>query len=348
MLNKPTLLNISCLPVAGIENPYQLLMMKGLESSSQLHVKHGVEDKFLGILRTAIRDRPDYIHFDWVHQYYYRRTKWMTYLFYPLFIFQVWIVTRFFNAQLVWTLHNIMPHDSPKSGPYLAARRYFAKKAAWIRVFSPSTVTKASKILEVGVEKFKIIPEGSYVGYYPDTIGKKQARSYFELREDDMVFLFFGSLRPYKGVEDLITHFKKMTDAHLIIAGNCKDEKYRSELLSLIGAEENVTFHPNGVSADEIQNYMSVADCVVLPFKKIENSGSAILAMGFGKPVIAPNKGVIPYRLNIQKELLFNDDLAAALQVAKKLGQSELEKLGRKNLLELEKYKWSDYALEFV
>jgi hypothetical protein len=60
---------VSCLPVAGKENPYQYLMMKGLNESPNLEVKSGIDDKFFGIIRTAVFQKPDYIHFDWETSY---------------------------------------------------------------------------------------------------------------------------------------------------------------------------------------------------------------------------------------------------------------------------------------
>ena len=71
---------IACLPVAGNDNPYQKLMIEGLNQSGQLHTFNGVHDKFWGILRTALKHKPDYIHFDWITSYYYRRYTWFTYV----------------------------------------------------------------------------------------------------------------------------------------------------------------------------------------------------------------------------------------------------------------------------
>ncbi len=341
------MIHISCLPKAGLENPYQLLMMEGLNSSTHLDVKHGIDDKFLGILRTAMRDKPDYIHFDWIQQYYYRRKHWMTTLLYPLFVIQIWLVVHVLGVKLVWTLHNIMPHDSPDDGVYLKARRYFAKKVDWIRVFSPTTVTDAASILSISEDKFIIVPEGSYVSYYPNTTNRESARNKFSISTDSKVVLFFGSIRPYKGIEDLIIAFKNINVGHLIIAGNCTNKSYANSLLDLIGESKSITFHSRGVSLTDIQFYMSCANVVVLPFKKIENSGSAILAMGFSKPIVAPFKGVLPYRLKKQQHLLFKDDLESKLSSVLQMSIEDLDKIGITNFQEVQKFKWVDYEESF-
>ena len=94
-------IKIACLPVAGIGNPYQYLMIKGLNSESNLQAVSGINDRFFGILRTAIQLKPDYIHFDWITSFYYRRSIWMTSLSIPLFMIQLLIVKYVFNVKLV-------------------------------------------------------------------------------------------------------------------------------------------------------------------------------------------------------------------------------------------------------
>jgi len=85
---------------------------------------------------------------------------------------------------------------------------------------------------------------------------------------------------------------------------------------------------------------------VVLPYKNVLNSGSVLLAMGFGKAVVAPNLGLIPFRLNRQTELLFDDvhPLVSVLQKAEKLDSTALKKIGDVNRTEALRYNWDDFA----
>ena len=175
-------IRISCLPVAGIQNPYQFLMIKGLQTDSRLIVKNGIHDRFFGILRTAIAQHPDYIHFDWETSYYYRRNLWMTIVNIPFFMLQVYIVRYFFNCKLVWTPHNMIPHDSRYIRIHRLCRRFFAKNMQWIRLFSKTSLPAAVAELKCDESKFKVIPEGSYIGYYPNEIDKSEARKSLEYK----------------------------------------------------------------------------------------------------------------------------------------------------------------------
>lgn len=340
------MINIACLPLAGEENPYQKLMMQGLSNSGGLNVYHGSAGKFFAILMTAVKLKPDYIHFDWLHQYYLRRSHWMTYLFYPLFVLQVLIVKHILGIKLVWTLHNITPHDHVYFGPYKWARIFFARQCTWIRVFSEDTVIKASKELNITIERFKIVPEGSYVGHYPNTFSKEESRSSLSISMDKHVFLFFGSMRPYKGIEDLIRTYKnyRKENTMLIIAGQCISKNYRGQIEQLLEGYDDILLKACTIDVVDVQLFMNASDIVVLPFKKVENSGSTILAMGFKKPVIAPHVGVLPLRLRSQKELLYNDSLDEIFLKTLNMSSEELSSIGNQNFENLTKFKWVDYG----
>lgn len=342
--------NISCLPVAGPENPYQLLMMDGLRKDNRLQVQHGDSGKFCGLLVTALRQRPDYIHIDWLQRYYLRRTVWMTWVLFPLFVLQVWIVRYLLRVRLVWTLHNIQPHDQSFSGPYRWARQVFAANCTWIRVFSASTIATASEVLGVPVSRFRVQPEGSYIGWYPDTVTRSDARAQLGLGMNEFVLLFLGGIKPYKGVERLITAFQRLARPHwrLLIAGACSYPDYQQLLSDATSKVPGITFHPEQVPVEEVQYWMRAADLVVLPFLRIENSGSAILAMGFSKAVAAPAAGVLPDRLSAQEALLFRQDPEEILSNVALLMPEYLEKAGQANYKQLQKHRWEDFAVLFT
>ena len=90
----------------------------------------------------------------------------------------------------------------------------------------------------------------------------------------------------------------------------------------------------------ELNSWFNKIDCCVLPFQKIQNSGSVILAMGYGKPIISLNNGAVGKRLKQQQQLLYNNTISEV-----KLDSFTKEKLkiiGKKNLTEVNKYKWED------
>ncbi|MDM9631142.1 glycosyltransferase [Robiginitalea aurantiaca] len=344
-MKKPEVTTIITLPIAGIENPYQFLMMQGLRLAGY-NVKHGVSGKFFGLLKTTLKYRPDYLHLDWLHSYYLRRETWMTWVQFPFFVLQIYIITNIFRIKLVWTLHNIFPHESPIHGPYKWARRYFAANCQWIRVFDNSTIPRASRALNVPKDKFRVVPEGSYVDYYPNNVTQDEARHQLNLPLDKRIFLYLGLIKPYKGVLKLLEAFREscLTNTILVIAGKSLDSQY-FKLIQKSSEKSCVLIKEEFVSDHDLQYYFNASDIVALPFNKIENSGSAILAMGFSKPIIAPRKGVLASRLSQQKQLLFEEgELTKIFYESSLLNCDQLKKIGEKNFEELKKYKWEDFA----
>lgn len=338
-------IKIACLPVAGIENPYQYLMINGLNYGDNTAAVSGVNDRFLGILRTAILHKPNFIHFDWITSYYIRRRLWMTILNIPLFVFQILFVKYIFNIKIVWTLHNIQPHDTKYSKIHNFCRSFFARHTSWIRLFSEDSIDRAQNMLKVKC-KFIICPEGSYVNYYENIISNEEARLKLNIKKDDFVYLYLGYIKPYKGIEELITSFQqlKILNKKLIIAGNALNIDYFNEIYT---KDDNLLFENRFIENNELQNFYKSANVVVLPFKKIENSGSAILAMGFKKTVIAPRMGVLERRLINQSKFLFNKNkLTKKMELAFNLKDS-LDTYGNLNFEELKSTQWMDFQKHF-
>ena len=333
------------LPVAGDENPYQQLMMDALQSDSH-SVVHGVSSKLFAITRTLLKNKKaDFIHFDWIHRYYitkYERIIWVNGIFFFLDI--LFARTFFPRTQWIWTIHNIYPHIRGKKKYDQIVRRFFASRCKSVRVFSEKTKEKVSHEFQVKVP-VNVIPEGSYVDYYQKIKSEECA-----VKKDSkrFTFLYLGQIRAYKGISELIKAFQELDEQkkiRLIIAGKTLDQE-----LNLSEEEfktiENIEFFNEFIKEEEISAFYDVADVVVLPFKNVENSGSAILAMGFKKAILAPKIGVLKKRLKNQEELLY-EDLLTGMQKCFTYSKDELKIFGEKNFKSLEKYKWSDFRKIF-
>lgn len=340
---------IACLPVAGIENPYQLLMMKGLSEGEEYSICHGSDGKLFAILRTALFFRPHIIHFDWIHSYYLRKKHWMTIIQFSLFIIEITLVKYILGIKLVWTLHNILPHDRPYWGPYKWARLFFAKQVEKIRVFNKNTIYKASKQFNISKEKFWVCPEGSYVDFYPNDVSKLAARNKHNINKEVRIWLYLGTIRPYKGLDILIESFKglELNNTKLIIVGKALDPVFLAQIQS--NKNQSIQIIEGFIPKNELQTYFNAADLVILPFKEVENSGSAILAMGFKKPIVAPRIGVLRERLSQQSQLLYEQgNLKGMLQMASQMTDKELEAIGKVNFEALKNYKWQDFKAFFM
>lgn len=343
-------IKIACLPVAGDKNPYQNLMIKGLNEANEIEAFNGIDDRFFGIIRTFLKFKPDYIHFDWIQSYYIRNRFWLTLLMLPLFIFQILFIKYLTKTKLVWTLHNIMPHDTKNNNFHKNVRHFFGSKCLWVRVFSTSTIVRVKQQLNIPPIKLVVIPEGDYTSEYRNEVSRKEARTYLNLKSNELIFLFLGFIKPYKGIENLIDSFTQssISNSKLLIAGQGINKDYTQKIKNKSSSYNNVEVHDRFIDAEELQYYYNASDVVILPFQKIENSGSVIMAMGFEKVIIAPNIGVLSERLEMQKEYLYDKKIEEILKNSDKLDKGKLEFFGRKNFVFLKKHLWKDFAQQFL
>lgn len=196
-------------------------------------------------------------------------------------------------------------------------------------------------------EKIVVIPHGNYCKAYPPATGAMRLAARQGVPDQERVLLFFGMMRPYKGLERLLRVWRQLAprSARLRLVGPCRDPGYEQELKQLCDATPEVSFHPGFVPLEEIALAFAGADVVVLPFDKVQTSGSVILALSYGKPVIAPNMGEIPEAVGAANDLLYepgmDDALASAMNRALTI---DLADLGRRSEMSGERLNWSEIA----
>jgi beta-1,4-mannosyltransferase len=215
----------------------------------------------------------------------------------PVNLIKFWIklkIARAKKIKIFWTVHNVRPHERH--------RQYF-ERAMW-RIFLPNIdgiicMTKSAQEhlhKEHPATKIRpifIIPHGHYRGVYPDTISKDEAREELKIGRAETVITFIGQIRAYKGVLNLIRCFNAaaVQNCRLVIAG--KPHENAAEITELSSCNKNIQLHLRFIDEAEMQFFLRAADLVVLPYKDILNSGSALLALSFDKPIIVPNRGAM-------------------------------------------------------
>jgi glycosyltransferase involved in cell wall biosynthesis len=107
------------------------------------------------------------------------------------------------------------------------------------------------------------------------------------------VILFFGLLRPYKGIDTLLQAFRRVEGAELWIVGN---PRMGLEPLRALAAQApgRVRFLTRFVEDDEIPALFRRADVVALPYRDAEHSGVLYTALAFGKPLVLSAVGGFP------------------------------------------------------
>ena len=217
--------------------------------------------------------------------------KWIGYSYSTLFL----SLTKILRYKVVWTVHNVLPHEALTSND-LKIRRKLSLIAAVKIVHSKSTVQEMKR-LGLDTENCRIIPHGNYQSAYPNNISDANARKALHIPQSAKVIAFFGRVEPYKGVPELLRVYKELAQTHkdmyLLIAGKCFDSKLQHLLSEAANEYERIQFHDGYIEDDKIQTFLNAADICVYPFSEITTSGSILLASSFGKPIIAPRLGAI-------------------------------------------------------
>ncbi len=199
-------------------------------------------------------------------------------------------IPKMFGCKIVWTVHEITPNWSWAANE-VGLAQWLSRAASAKIVHSESTIDDMREAgLDVG--RTFLIPHGNYVGVYPDTITREEARQRLGIATDDFVVLFFGTIHPYKGLDDLLELFARTDkqNLRLLIAGACQDEAILARI-DQAKKTGGIAFHNGHVEDDDVATYFRACDVVCLPFQKITTSGSAMLALSFGKPIITPRIG---------------------------------------------------------
>lgn len=119
------------------------------------------------------------------------------------------------------------------------------------------------------------------------------ARNARSRHDDSLQLLFFGFVRPYKGL-DLLLRALAMLDhgVSLRIVGEFWTDKsiYRA-LIETLGIAAQVEIIDRYVADGEMSRFFEEADVVVLPYRSSKTSGVIATAYGFAKPVLATDVG---------------------------------------------------------
>ena len=110
-----------------------------------------------------------------------------------------------------------------------------------------------------------------------------------------MRLLFFGIVRPYKGL-DVLLRALAQAPAHvtLTVAGEFwGDSTEMDNLIAELGLADRVTLRPGYVPADEIPALFGAADALVMPYREATASQNALLAFAHGVPVITTTAGAL-------------------------------------------------------
>lgn len=207
--------------------------------------------------------------------------------------FVLCLLTKFFTkTKILYICHNVLPHENAFYDKFLIRLAF---------LFADSFIVHSSddkKILGNLVKNKKIIK-----GFLPifNIFPKEQTYDVKKIKKklglNKKVLLFFGYIRPYKGLKYLIQAMpkivKRFPDISLLSVGEfwSKDKGTYLKLVNSLNIQKNVVFVDQYVPNEKLGQYFAVADVVVLPYVTATQSAALQTAYAFDKPVISTDVG---------------------------------------------------------
>ncbi|HEY2771027.1 MAG TPA: glycosyltransferase family 4 protein [Solirubrobacteraceae bacterium] len=203
-----------------------------------------------------------------------------------------WLDVQWLDARLlpdrptVLTAHDLLPRE-PRAGQARAQRRLYDAVDA---IVTHSEYGRRQLITGLGLEaeKVRVIHHGAF-----DHLARQREEQPLPAELQDVegpVVLFFGLLRPYKGIDTLLEAWRGIDGAELWIVG-----RPRMELDALRAhAPRGVRFHPQFVPDPQLAAFFRRADLVALPYSETERfdqSGVLATALAFGTPTVLSDVG---------------------------------------------------------
>lgn len=201
------------------------------------------------------------------------------------------------GGRLIWTLHNVLPHEARHVWAETQLAQLLADRADVIHALSEITARQASEVLRLDPRRVVVIEHSSYVGRYPDWVSRDAARRHLGLAPTDKVLVALGGIRPYKGLGRLLDVFHELAEEdpslYLLVAGKPAATQETAGLKRRCEQSPRVISEFSHVPDDQLQVWFGAADLAVLPYSRILNSGVFWLAQTFGLPIVGPRTGAL-------------------------------------------------------
>ena len=243
------------------------------------------------------RLKPDVIHFQWC----------------PLPMVDRWFLPRFRKiAPLILTVHDTTPfNDDPASGLQRIGTERILTLFDRLIVHTHRGISRLRSV-SIPEDRITVVPHGILSHDSPTDFANSEATVESSNVAGDVVFLQFGKIKPYKGIDLLIRAAAKMPDdvrnrcRFLIVGKAYMDVLQLHEMGEQMGVGERFTFDLRFIDDHEIAGLFHRADVLLFPYREIEASGVLMASLAAGRPIVATRIGVFDELLENQRSTMGN------------------------------------------
>lgn len=290
------------------QTDYLYLLYKDIiEGSSDIKLKDLSFFAHIRMVFGALLNRNTILHYHWLE---FQDMKSLLGMPYKLLCIALY---KLLGGHIVWTIHNLTPHDKRFLSLHKSIHTWMAKKASVLHVHSESVVERVSDFLDVYESKCIVLAHPEFPSI---TLSKKDAIERFSKnysigseRFKTPTFLVFGGLSAYKGIEEITTVLCDDTSAFtLLIAGPFKKGQgvLKDKLTKMAESDERIILIPTFIPEEDYPLLFNASDICVFNYDDILTSGGIEMALAYKKQIIAPHKGSLSDYEGLSNVSLFN------------------------------------------
>jgi glycosyltransferase involved in cell wall biosynthesis len=225
--------------------------------------------------------RPDIVHVQWVPT-----VKKLP--------FERWFLrlVKRLGIKLVYTVHNVLPHDSGRKfvGTF---KRIYEEMDALI-CHTSDAKERLIREFSIAAERIWVIPHGPLL-HDAKRQTAAEAKRQLAVSESEPLILWQGIIRSYKGIDFLLEGWRKVQDAGvkagLLIAGSGEPELMKEirQQVERLGLADSVRLDFKYIPDSDLPTYYQAADVLVYPYREVTTSGALMTAVAYGKAIVATN-----------------------------------------------------------
>jgi len=200
------------------------------------------------------------------------------------------LLTKMLMMKVVYTIHDVISFENANSSQKISNFIYNnADKILTHNNFSKEIFTKQYNKVSTEID---IIPHGNYLPFLNIKTDKLKSRERLGIPKEKKILLFFGIIKKVKGLEVLLNSLKDVIsvnkDVILVIAGRVwkNDFSIYQRIIDDNKLSDYCIIHNKFIPHEDVDYYYASADLVVLPYKRIYQSGVLLMSMSYEKAVL--------------------------------------------------------------
>tara|TARA_Y100000588_G_C14157234_1_gene883195 strand:- start:13 stop:1164 length:1152 start_codon:yes stop_codon:yes gene_type:complete len=208
-------------------------------------------------------------------------------------------LTKLLRMKVAYTIHDVISNlEKNKSNKLFA--RFVLNSANKLITHNRFSKRQIQDMFHFNKQDIAIIPHGNYIPFINIKDNIQDSRAFLDIPKDKKVMLFFGMIKRIKGLEIILSSLsiikEKIPDILLVIAGKAWEDDFSlyQKVIDQYNLSEYCIVHNEYIPSDHVDHYFASTNLVVLPYKRISQSGVLLMAASYKKAVLCSD--LIPFK----------------------------------------------------